>query len=148
LHCRPGVAVQLPPHPLKTVRRGMTLVELAVAGALLGTLLVVCLQLLAATAEQRRSVDQRQLAVLEVENAMERLAARPWTDLTPQAVAPPQLSPSARNRLPGAEWKIEVTAPSNEPLAKRIAVSLRWQDHAGQFVKPVRIVTWRWKGKE
>jgi len=129
------------------VRRGMTLLELAVAGALLGTLLVVCLQLLAATAAQRRAADQRQLAVLEVENAMERLAARPWAELTPQAAAP-QLSPSVRNRLPGAEWKIEVTPSPAEPLAKRIAVSLRWQDHAGQFVNPVRIVTWRWKEKE
>ena len=43
-------------------RRGMTLLELAVAGTLLGTLLVVCLQLLQATAAQRRAADQRQLA--------------------------------------------------------------------------------------
>ena len=65
---------------MKMTRRGMTLLELVVAGALLGTLLVVCLQLLAATAAQRRAADQRQLAVLEVGNVMERLAARPWAD--------------------------------------------------------------------
>jgi len=129
-------------------RRGMTLLELVVAGALLGTILVVCLQLLAATAEQRRAADQRQLAVLEVENAMERLAARPWDELTPQAVATPQLSPSVRGRLPGAELKVEVTASPAEPLAKRIAILLRWQDRSGQFTQPVRIVTWRWKEKD
>ena len=129
-------------------RRGMTLLELVVAGALLGTILVVCLQLLAATAEQRRAAEQRQLAVLDVENAMERLAARPWDELTPQAVAAGQLSFSVRSRLPGAELKVEVTAPSAEPLAKRIAVSLRWQDRSGQFTQPVRIVTWRWKEKD
>ena len=50
---------------MKTVRRGMTLLELVVAGALLGTMLVVCLQLLAATAAQRRTADQRQLALLK-----------------------------------------------------------------------------------
>ena len=114
----------------------------------MGTLLVVCLQLLGAIAEQRRAADQRQLAILEVENALERLAARPWAELTPQTVAPPQLAPSVRDRLPAAEWKIEITAPPAEPLAKRIAVSLRWQDHAGQFVRPVKIVTWRWKERE
>ena len=130
------------------IRRGMTLLELAVAGALLGTLMVVCLQLLSATAEQRRAADQRQFALVEVEIAMERLAARPWAELTPQAVAPPSLSPSVQRRLPAAEWQIEVTLPSGEPLAKRIAVSLRWQDHAGQFMQPVRIVTWRWKERE
>ena len=128
-------------------RRGALLLELVVAGALLGTLMVISLQLLAATAEQRRVADQRQLALFEVENAMERLAARPWNELTPQAAAAGQLPPSVRDRLPGAEVKVEVTAPPAEPLAKRIAVSLRWQDNAGQFVKPVRIVTWRWKEK-
>jgi hypothetical protein len=125
------------------VRRGIAVMELVVAGALLGTLLVVCLQLLTATAAQRRLADQRQLAVLEVGNAMERLAARPWTELKPEMVAP-QLSPSVRERLPGAELKVEVTASSAEPDAKRIVVALRWQDRAGQFVSPVKIATWRW----
>jgi prepilin-type N-terminal cleavage/methylation domain-containing protein len=125
-------------------RRGMTLVELMVAAALLGAIMVVCLQLLAATAQQRRHADQRRLALLEVENAMERLAARPWNELTPQTAAA-QLSPSIRGRLPGAELKAEVTASAAEPLAKRIAVTLRWRDGSGQFTKPVTIVTWRWK---
>jgi type II secretory pathway pseudopilin PulG len=129
------------------IRRGMTILELVVAGALLGTLLVVCLQMLSATARQHRAADQRQLALLEVENALEHLAARPWTELTAQSVAPPKLAPSVRNRLPGAEWNIEIAPSPADPLAKRIAVSLRWQDQAGQFVKPVRIVTWRWKEK-
>lgn len=127
-------------------RRGIILMELVVAGALLGTLLVVCLQLIGAAAAHRRTVDQRQLAVVEVGNVMERLAARPWTELTPQ-VAVPQLSPPVRNRLPNAELKVEVTTSAAEPGAKRIIVSLRWQDRAGQFVQPVKVVTWRWKGK-
>jgi hypothetical protein len=125
-------------------RRGFAMTELVVAGALLGALLIVCLQLMSATAAQRRAADQRQLAVFEVGNVMERLAAKPWAELTPQmAVAP--LSPSVRNRLPGAELKVEVTTPSAEPDARRIVVSLRWQDRAGQFVSPVAIATWRWK---
>ena len=125
------------------VRRGIGVMELVVAGALLGTLLVVCLQLLTATAAQRRVAEQRQLAVLEVGNAMERLASRPWAELKPEMAAP-QLSPSVRDRLPGAELKVEVTTPSAEPGTKRIVVSLRWQDRAGQFVSPVKIATWRW----
>ena len=129
---------------MKTVRRGMTLMELVVAAALLGTILIICLQLLAATAQHRRHVNQRQLALTEVENTMERLAARPWNELTPQTAAG-QLSPAVRTRLPGADLKVEVTTSSAEPSAKRIAVTLRWQDHSGQFVKPVTIVTWRWK---
>jgi Tfp pilus assembly protein PilV len=122
----------------------MTLLELVVAAALLGTILIICLQLLAATAQQRRHADQRQLALVEVENTMERLAAWPWNELTPKTTAG-QLSPTVRSRLPGAELKVEVTTSSAEPSAKRIAVTLRWQDHSGQFEKPVTIVTWRWK---
>jgi prepilin-type N-terminal cleavage/methylation domain-containing protein len=128
-------------------RRGMTLLELVAAAALLGTLLVVCLQLLVATAQQRKVADQRQLALLEVENAMERLAARPWSELNPQTAAG-QLSSSVRSRLPDAELKTEVTTSAAEPLAKRIAVTLRWRDVSGQFTKPVTIVTWRWKTDE
>ncbi len=143
LHCRPGVAVQLPPqHRMR--RRGTTLIELMVAAALLGTILVVCLQLVAATTMQRRAADQRRLALMEVENAMERLAARPWNELTPQTAAGP-LSPAVHSRLPGAELKADVTTSAAEPGAKRIAVSLRWKDNSGRFTKPVTIVAWRWK---
>jgi prepilin-type N-terminal cleavage/methylation domain-containing protein len=124
-------------------RRGMTLIELVVAAALLATVLVVCLQLLAATALQRRAANQRQLALQEVENTIERLTAKPWNELTPQTTV--QLPAAVRSRLPGAELKVEVATAPAEPSAKRIAVSLRWKDHSGQFTKPVAIVTWRWK---
>jgi hypothetical protein len=127
-------------------RRGIVLMELLVAGALLGTLLVVCLQLIAATSAQHRATDQRQLAVIEVGNVMERLAAQPWSELTPQTAAP-RLSPPVAKRLPSAELKVEVAPSPAEPDAKRIVVSLRWQDRAGQFMQPVKLVTWRWKGK-
>jgi Tfp pilus assembly protein PilE len=130
-------------------RRGMTLMELAVAGVLLGTLLVVCLQLLMATAAVRKSVDQRQLAVLEVGNVMERVAARRWGELTPQAAAAQRLSDSARDRLPGVELKVEISEPTpapKAPPAKRITVSLRWQDRTGQYLPPIIVTTWRyWK---
>ena len=125
----------------------MTLLELVAAAALLATILVVCLQLLAATTLQRRAADQRQLALGEVENTLERLDAKPWNELTPQTTAG-QLSPTLRSRLPDAELRIEVATSSAEPSAKRIAVSLRWKDYAGQFTKPVTIVTWRWENDE
>ncbi len=130
-------------------RRGFSLLELAVAGALLGALLVVCLQLIGAMAAQRRAADQRRLAVVEVGNILERLAARPWDELTSKNVGQEmeekeKLSPQAASRLPGAELKIEVTQPAKEPDARRIVVSLRWQDAAGVLLPPVRIATWRY----
>ena len=80
---------------MTTTRRGIMLMEVAVAGALVGTLLVVCLQLVSAAAAQRRAADQRQCALLELGNVMEQIAARPWAELTTAALSQEKLSPSA-----------------------------------------------------
>jgi hypothetical protein len=130
------------------VRRGMGVIELVVAGTLLGTLLVICLQLLTVTAAQRRIAEQRQLAVIELGNVMERLTVRPWGELTSKAGAAVKLSPSVAARLPGADLSIEVTASPADTDVKRIVVSLRWKDRSGQFVSPVKITTWRWKERQ
>jgi prepilin-type N-terminal cleavage/methylation domain-containing protein len=126
--------------------RGMTLIELAVAAALLGTLLTVSLKMLAASADLRRVTDQRQAAALAAGNLLERLAARPWNELTPELAAAEKLSPEAAGQLPYAELKIEITEQtSDENLpAKRIAVTLGWRGPGGQPVAPVKLVTWRY----
>ena len=126
-------------------RRGMVMLEAIVAGTLLGTLLVVCLQLLSAAAAQRRAADQRQCAILELANVMERVAARPWAELTAAALAQEKLSPSAAGQLPGAELKIEISTDAKDPDAKRITATLRWQDRSGQLVAPMTLTTWRYR---
>lgn len=126
-------------------RRGMMMIELAVAGVLVGTLLVVCLQLLSAALAQRRAADQRQCALLELGNVMEQVAARPWTELTTAILSQEKLSPSADSQLPGAELKIEVSPLADEPNAKRIIAALRWQDRGGQLLAPVTVTTWRYR---
>jgi hypothetical protein len=123
----------------------MTLVELAAAAGLLGMLLAVSLQLLAAAAAQRQAVDQRQLAIFEASNVLERIAGRPWSDLTPQALAAEKPSAEVLKEMPEAELNVEMATPSTEPNAKRITVSLRWQDRNGQFLPPVKLTTWKYK---
>lgn len=123
----------------------MMLMELAVAVAIVGALLVLCLQLLSAAAAQRRVVDQRQCALLELGNVMEHIAARPWAELTTAALAQEKLSPPAGSQLPGAELKIEVSTSADEPSAKRITAALRWQDRSGQLLAPATLTTWRYK---
>jgi hypothetical protein len=123
----------------------MMLVELAVAGALVGALLVVCLQLLSAALAQRRVADQRQCALLELGNIMEQVAARPWAELTTIAQSQENLPAWATSRLPGSELKIEVAPSADDPNAKRITASLRWQDRSGQLVAPMMLTTWRYE---
>ena len=127
-------------------RRGMMLLEVIVAGSLLAVLMAICVQLLSAAADQRHAADQRQCAIEELANLMERIAARPWADLT-EAVATQEqetLSASAESQLPGAELKIEIVAEPEEPDAKRITASLRWQNRNGQYVAPLSLTTWRY----
>ena len=126
-------------------RRGMMMIELAVAGALVGTLLVVCLQLLSAALAQRRAADQRQCALLELGNVMEQVAARPWAELTTAVLSQEKLSQSANSQLPGAELKLEVSPLADESNAKRITATLRWQDRSGQLLVPMTLTTWRYE---
>lgn len=127
-------------------RRGMTVVELLFAGALLATLMAVCLEMLSAAAAQRRATEDRQTAIREAANLMERLGTVPFDRLTPEGVGAVQLSGEARRALPDGELQIQLSSPSGEPDAKRIVVLLRWQDRTGRFLRPVRLVAWRYRG--
>ena len=124
-------------------RRGVMLMEMIVACAILGVLLTVSLQLLAGLAAQRRAADQRQLASIEIGNVMDRVASRGWAELTQASVARETLAESVRRQLPGAELKIEVSVLPKEPEVKRIFVSLTWRDRAGQPLPPLQVVTWK-----
>lgn len=126
-------------------RRGMVLTELIVAGALVGTMLLVCLQLLAAALAQRQVTDQRQFALLELSNVMEQVTARPWAELTTAGLSQERPSPSVDSQLPGAELKIEVSTSADQPEAKRITAAIRWQGRNGQPLAPVTLTTWRYK---
>jgi hypothetical protein len=126
-------------------RRGTTLLEVIVAGMLLGTLLVLCLQLVSAANDQRWAADRRQCASVELGNVMERVAARPWAELTAAALAQEKISPSAAGQLPGAALKVEISPEAKGSDVKRITATLRWQDRSGQFLAPVTLATWRYK---
>jgi Tfp pilus assembly protein PilE len=117
--------------------------ELIAAVAILMVLLAICLEILGAAAAGRRAAAGRQAAVLEAANVLERVAARPWDELEAEKA---QLSPAARALLPEAELKIVVAAAPDEPEAKLITVSLRWQGSNSLPVPPVCLSAWRYRG--
>ncbi|MBN2475804.1 MAG: hypothetical protein JXB62_14425 [Pirellulales bacterium] len=125
--------------------RGTTLLEVVTAGALLAAVMLLCLQLTAATATGNRALDHRLAAIREAANLMERLATIPWDDLTPQTVQDAQLGEAARDALPGATVQVDLTTGEDQPAAKRIAVVIGWHERAGQPVAPVRLVAWRYR---
>ena len=129
-------------------RRGMSLLEVAVAGIVLVAMLTVCLQLFRAMASQRRGLEARRMAIQEVGNVMERLCARPWEELTPEAVGQVQLSADASRALSGGELQIDVLQPGDDPGEKRITVVLRWPSGPERPDLSVRLVAWRYRGSD
>lgn len=128
-----------------TRRRGMSLMEVTVAGVLLGVLLAVCLQMLAAMAGHRRALEERQTAIVEASNVIERLSAAPWDALVQEEVAAIDLSDWAKGALPEGRLDVEVTPSGDSPEARRIVVAVHWRDASGNAARPVRLVAWRYR---
>jgi Tfp pilus assembly protein PilV len=126
-------------------RRGTTLLELLVAGVLLVALMSACLELLLAAGAMRRAVEERQTALEEAANVMERLSARPFDELSPEAVRGAQLSAPARARLPAGAVEIQLADAPDGPAAKRITVIVRWQASGGRSELTARLVAWRYR---
>ena len=126
-------------------RRGVSLMEVAAAGILLAVLLTVCLQFTRATAAQRRGLRARRAAVQEVTNVMERLCARPWEELTPEAAGQVQLSQESQQAFPDGQLQVDVARTDEEPDAKRITVVLRWPAGPEQPDRSVRLVAWKYR---
>lgn len=119
--------------------------EIAAAGIVLAAMLTVCLQFLRATTGQRRGLQARRTAIQEAANVLERLCARPWDELTPEAAGQVQRSEEARRALPDGELQVEVTPTDREPDAKRIAVVVRWPGGPEQPDRSVRLVAWKYR---
>lgn len=126
-------------------RRGIYLLEMAVAGVLLLAIMTLCVRYFAVTATHRRALDHRQAALVEAANIMERVTARPWNDLTAEGLAKISLTPETKLALPDGELKIELAGDDAKPEAKRITVIIRWQDDEGQWSQPVRLAAWRYR---
>ena len=122
------------------------MLELIVATTLLAAIAAVSMQMLRVAAVQRRANSGRQAALREADNLMERLAGRPWDELTEEGVQDIQISEPVRRVLPDVDLEIEVTSEAEQPDAKRIALSLRWRDKSGEMRSPVRLVAWRYRG--
>jgi hypothetical protein len=125
-------------------RRGSLLAEVAMATVMLLIGMTLALKVTAYTAHQRRSADQRQRAVQEVANAMERVTAYPFNEVTAERGRALAISPTAAQTLPDAELTIAVdeSPPGAGRSAKRIAIRLRWRNRAGEWEAPVRLTTW------
>jgi prepilin-type N-terminal cleavage/methylation domain-containing protein len=122
--------------------KGFTLVELIACTVLLGTVMVTMTPLLAWVASARRDASQRQLALAEAANILERFAAEDWEAITAERTEALTLSQACREGLRDPALRVSVVESSTEPPSKRISVELDWQNRVGDRLSPVRLAAW------
>lgn len=126
-------------------RRGYTILEATIALGVLAVALVAVAQSVVLAAQQRRVTQRRQLARQAADNALERLFALPWKDLTPETAATTKLLAGVEDYLPGATLTVAVEEVAGPPQAKRVRVEVGWNDAAGAVASPVSLTAWRYK---
>lgn len=113
-----------------------------VAGVLLTTVTMIVVPAIYWVHRERRQTEHRQIAIVEVENMMERVAGLPIADLNQPTVDKFVLSESALRQLPDAKLNIQISEADELPQMKKIQVQLDWEDHRGLSVAPVRLTSW------
>jgi hypothetical protein len=133
----------------RSIRRGSLLAEMTISAAMLAVVMVLTVKVLGFAGQQRRSAEQRQRAMVEVANLMERITAEPFDEVTPERARRLSIAPETAGSLPGAEVTVEVKGerPSPNRSAKRIAVRLRWKGRSGEWEAPARLTTWIERGR-
>lgn len=116
--------------------------EMMVAGVLLMTVTMIVVPAIYWVHRERRQTEYRQIAIVEVENLMERVVGLPFNEINQTKVDKLVLSESALRQLPSADLEIEISEPDELPLMKKIQIQLGWNDHHGINVVPVRLTSW------
>jgi len=125
-------------------RRGSLLAEVTMSTVLLVIVMSMTVKVLGWVALERRAAERREQAVVLVANLMERLAAHPYDEVTPDLAREYAAPARTAGSLPDAELKVDVaeSQPGAGRSAKRIAIQLRWRDHNGEWAAPVRLTSW------
>lgn len=126
-----------------TGRRGFSLFELTIAAILLAAVMVTAIPTLAWIVRTRQGAQREQMAILEVDNLMERITSRPWEEITPETLAAIPLPDRLARQLPETKVTIDVISASEPPNAKRVTIELSWEESmAGTRSPPVRLSAW------
>jgi prepilin-type N-terminal cleavage/methylation domain-containing protein len=128
-------------------RRGFTLIEVTITVVLLAAAMTAIVQVLGWVAAERRAIERRQWAVEEAANLMERVTAAPFDEITAESARAVTLSAPVREKLPGPELTVNVSAPEAAHGGKRVAIGIRWRGRGGTWEAPVRLTAWIYPGR-
>ena len=109
---------------------------------ILGIIMTITVQLLGLISAQRRRADHRQIALAEVENALDRVTSLPWDQVDEARLASRDLDNGIKSRLPEGTLAVIVRPVDGPPVGKRVTVEARWRTRSGLPDAPVRLVGW------
>jgi hypothetical protein len=134
----------------RSTRGGYLLLEVAAATLLLTAVMIMVAGAVRVRLATHRHSQQRQMALEEANNLLERLTAGTQQvtstgDAQPAGEAPvasevTQLSAAARAALP--EARLHIRRDDDQLGLQRIAVEIDWQLRSGQRSRAVRLVGW------
>lgn len=129
------------PSNRKPHNAGFTIIELTVTMILLAMLLSLVVPLLGTVNKQQREAERRVVAVQLVDNLLERLTAEEYDAVTQSAADQLNLGPADASFFPDAKLEILVKETGDDPAAKRVTVTLTWNDTDGVAVSPAQLTT-------
>jgi hypothetical protein len=119
--------------------RGVMLMEVAAAVGLLMFAILLAGGLMRLTLREQRASEQRRLAVMSLDNAMERWASKDWEELTPcdrrEVAVPEEIGCQLR------EPRLTLEIREIEPL-RRLELVLSWKLSGGGGATDARLVSY------
>ena len=128
--------------PWCRLRCGFTLIEMIGTCVLLGVVISMTVPMTLLVARERRSTEQRQVAMQHAMNLLEAAMSKTWSELPPGSLDCPTMDQDLTKLLPGFEQSLVVRSLHEQPESRQITASIRWKNHAGQLVSPIRLSTW------
>jgi hypothetical protein len=126
----------------KRKRGGSLLLELVISGLILGMVMSATIPTLGWIARARQLTRQREAAILEVGNLMERITLAGWDELTSESDSRFEISGRLREELGEPHLKVTVTDGDSEVGSKHVLIELQWVVVPGRQAPPVRLAAW------
>ena len=123
-------------------RRGLSLLEVTVAAAMLAVLLTTSGRLVRVLINHQRAVERQAVALQAAQAVLEQATNTAWDELTAESARQMEIPAAIAPVLPGAKLVVAVAEDEDPIVAKRVSVELSWNGAAGKSAGPVRLTAW------
>ena len=100
-------------------------------------------QLVSLSAQQRRGGEARRLALVELANQAERVAALPWDDAAADKLTGWEPSSEFAAAATSPVCRVKVADEAGPPASRRIELAVSWTPAGGPAVEPVTLTVWK-----